>query len=250
MKTSPLLLSAAILGVIPAALFAQAVAPAVPTGNLSVDANLVRAGGIPYLSWEVTYPTPVLDVITINDDQSLTTKKPVTMEVRVLGVAFQSGKQLLPARIHTKVGNGKWTQRFIGGASQVNPNNPVLTTTVPANTRLDFRFQAASQKSTNGNPNFTKADHWSWNYPVVETTSVQANSKVIARPDGAPVPSYAPAYDQGTITSFLRNYITPDGEAVKIGPRDVIYLTELSTASPSHWAFDMQDAVILVTFKD
>jgi len=247
MNTKPLLLTAALLGVLPAALFAQAVAPAVPTGTINVDTSIIRVGGIPSLDWEAIYPTPVLDVISINPDNSLTTKKPLTMEVRVLGVAFQSGSQLLPASVHLKVGSNRFQQIFLGGANNVNPNSIRYTATVPANTRVDFRFQAASGANKN-NPKFDRASDWNWNYPVVDTTST--TNKLMAKPVGSPVPDYAPAYSQGNITSFLRNYLTPDGQTVKIGPRDVIYLTELSTAAPGHWAFDMQDAVILVTFKE
>jgi hypothetical protein len=55
---------------------------------------------------------------------------------------------------------------------------------------------------------------------------------------------YAP-----TIESFIRPYLSEDGK-IKIGPRDVLYLMELTHTNPNHSGFDLQDMALLVTFYD
>ena len=231
----------------PALAMGQAMAPQIPLGELSVNRSLLRMGASPTLTWAANYPVPVLEVITVNPDDSIVTKKKVQVTVRVLGVAFQSGNLQLPGKLEMRLNNGSWTPRFLGAANNVNPNNPVYTGIVNANTKLDFRFRGASNKNKN-NPQTTKESDWQWNYSPVATSTTSASKMALV--DGQAVPSYAPAYSQGDITSFLTSYISPDGTAVKVGPRDVIYLTELSSASPNTTYFDMQDMVLLVNFTE
>jgi hypothetical protein len=226
----------------------QAVAPSGPAGSLSVNHGLLRVGVSPTLNWQVTYPQSAEDVVDIDEeDNSITTRKKTIVKVRVVGVAFQSGSLLLPARVERRVNGGSWSQIFLGTGPTVKPNQVVFQTEAAAGTRLDFRFQGASDKAKN-NPKADRYSDWRWNYPSVQTTD--NSQKKIALLDGQRVPIYAPAYDQGGIESFLSPYLESNGVIVNIGPRDVIYLTELSTASPGNWAFDMQDCVLVVTFED
>ena len=231
----------------PALAMSQAMAPQIPLGTLSVNRNLLQVGTSPTLSWHASFPQPVADMITVNTDHSVVTKKPAQVTVRLLGVAFQAGSLQLPAQLSMRLNDGSWSTRFLGAANDVKPNIPVYTGVVPANTKLDFRFVGASGKSKN-NPETTKAQDWQWNYPAVATSTTSVNKAVLQ--DGQPAPSYAPAYSQGSIKSFLTSVMSADGTTVKVGPRDVIYLTELSTAEPNTTNFDMQDMVLLVTFDE
>ena len=236
-----------LLGLLtPAVALAQAVSPQIPMGTLSVNRSLLRIGTSPTLTWTATYPLPVNDVVTVHPDHGITTKKKVEVTVRVLGVAFQSGSLQLPTQLSMRLNNGSWTTRFLGAAKDVQPTVPVYTGTVTANTKLDFRFVGANDKKKN-NPQTTKSSDWYWDNPAISTSTSSQNKTVLT--DGQTPPSYAPAYSQGTIKSFLTSSITPQG-TVSIGPRDLIYLTELSTASPGTTYFDMQDLVLLVNFKE
>ena len=58
-----------------------------------------------------------------------------------------------------------------------------------------------------------------------------------------------PAYNQDTAESFLSLYISDENQ-VTVGPRDVIYLIELYATNPRSRYFDMQDLVVVVSFKD
>jgi hypothetical protein len=231
---------------LPSLALAQAVAPQIPVGTLAVNRNFLREGTSPTLTWAATYPQPATETVKIDDKDTATTTKEVKVTVRVAGVAFQSGSQLLTTKMDMKVGSGNWTQKFIGASTNVNPQNPVYEQVVPANTAIDFKFQGASGKKKS-NASYTKVADWNW-YPEYATGTTSKNK--IALFDGDPVPSYAPAYSQGNIKSFLKSYLSADGKTVDIGPRDVIYLTELATSDTKASYFDMQDLVIVVTYDD
>ena len=225
----------------------QAAAPQIPLGTLSVNRNLLLLGTSPTLSWHANYPQPVVQVITVNPDHSIVTNQKVQMTVRVLGVDFKSGTLNLPARLEMRLNGGSWSQRYLGAARDVKPKTPVYTGVVNANTRVDFRFMGASDKSKS-NPRTTTLADWQWNYPAVTTTTTSLNKSALR--DGQATPAQAPAFSQGSIAGFLSTVITPGGQAAQIGPRDVLYLTELSTASPNTSSFDMQDMVLLVNFTE
>ena len=231
----------------PAVACAQATAPQIPLGELSVNRNLLLLGTSPSLSWHANYPQPVIQVITVNPDHSVLTNQKVQMTVRVLGVDFRSGTLNLPGRLEMRLNNGSWSQRFLGSSRDVRPNNPVYSGVLNANTRVDFRFMGASDKGKS-NPQTTKSADWLWNYPAVTTTTTGQNK--IALRDGDVTPSYAPAFAQGSIAGFLSTVISTETQTARIGPRDVLYLTELSTASPNTSSFDMQDMVLLVNFTE
>lgn len=231
----------------PTMAMAQAMAPQIPLGSLSVNRNLLQVGASPTLTWNASFPQPVNDVITVNPDHSVVTKKRTQITVRLLGVAFQSGSLQLPAQLSMRLNDGSWSTRFLGAAKDVKPNIPVYSGIIEANSKLDFRFVGASDKRKN-NPQTTKSEDWNWNYPAV-ATSTSSQNKIVLK-DGEAAPSYAPAYSQGSIKSFLSSVMSPDGTTVRVGPRDVIYLTELSSAAPNTSFFDMQDMVLLVTFDE
>jgi hypothetical protein len=231
----------------PVAALAQSTAPQIPLGELSVNKNLLRIGASPTLTWSASYPQPVTEVVTVNPDDSLTTKKKVELTVRVLGVAFQSGSLQLPTKLSVRFNNGSWSTRFLGATGDVRPDVPVYTGVVNANTRVDFEFRGASDNKKN-NAKTNRESDWNWGYAPVATTS--ESQKKIALTDGQATPDYAPAYNQKNIKSHLSSVLSADGQSVSIGPRDVIYLSELSSAAPNTTYFDMQDLVLLVTMKE
>ena len=61
-------------------------------------------------------------------------------------------------------------------------------------------------------------------------------------------PTSSPLYQQPTIEDFIRQYLDGEGR-IKIGPRDVIYLMELTHTNKQEGGFDLQDLALLVTFK-
>jgi hypothetical protein len=109
-----------------------------------------------------------------------------------------------------------------------------VETTVEANETISFRARGgANSRGT------------SW-YDYHQTNNNDKYAVVLKNGDSPP--NYAPAYDQGTVKSFLSPYLDSTGK-IKIGPQDLIILWEGSTAAPGTTYFDMQDLVVLVSFE-
>ena len=205
----------------------------VPRGTLNVDRDLVRTGMNSQLDWNIEYPTPkVTDIVDIVPPQRIVPKKKVTMKVRVLGVAFQSGSKLLPLDAYYSINGSSWDRFFYGTGPDVEPGKVMLKKrNIAKGSVIDFGARGWLGRS------------WA---PFHDTTKEDQYVRVLKNGDTAP--SYAPAYNQGNIISFLKPYMDDRGQ-VRIGDRDLIILWEASTSRPGSRFFDMQDLVVLVTFE-
>jgi hypothetical protein len=200
---------------------------AIPTGTLKVDRSLVRVGTRSQLDWKINYPSPPVGVNLIP-----TTK--VKMRVRTLGVAFQSGSTLYPFEGSWKTSATSWSVFFKGHAPSVVPTKVLVEKTVEANEAITFRARGGANASGT-----------SW-YAYHQTNNNDPYAVVLK--NGDTPPSYAPAYNQGNVKSYLSSYLDPSGK-IKIGEQDLIILWEGSTALPGTHFFDMQDLVVLVSFE-
>lgn len=203
-------------------------ADAVPTGTLNVDRTLVRVGTRSQLDWQINYP----NIPPVGVDLIPTTK--VKMRVRTLGVAFQSGKTLLPFEGSWKINSTSWSTFFRGNAPSVIPTKILVEQVVEKGDSIRFRARGGAN-----------AAGTSW-YALHETNNNDPYAVVLK--NGDKPPSYAPAYNQGNIKSFLSPYLDSTGK-IKIGEQDLIILWEGSTAAPGTTYFDMQDLVVLVSFE-
>ena len=203
-------------------------ADAIPTGKLNVDRSLVRVGTRSQLDWQIAYPNAPL----VPPKLVPTTK--VRMRVRTLGVAFQSGKTLLPFEGSWKINNTSWSAFFKGSAPSVVPTKVLVEQIVEANDTIRFRARGGANAAGS-----------SW-YSYHETNNNDQYAVVLKNGDAPP--SYAPAYNQGNVKSFLSPYLDSTGK-IKIGEQDLIILWEGSTAAPGTTYFDMQDLVVLVSFE-
>lgn len=203
----------------------------VPRGTLNVDRELVRTGTSSQLDWKIEYPTPqVVDIVDVLPPQRIVPKKDVTMKVRVLGVAFQSGSKQLPLDGYYSLNGSSWERFFYGDRDDVEPGKVLLEKRVGKGTYIDFGARGWNRR---------------W-LPFHHTRT--DDPYVIVLKNGDRAPDYAPAYDQGSVVSFLKPYIDKGGN-IRIGERDLIVLWEASTSKPGSRYFDMQDLVILVTFE-
>lgn len=205
-----------------------------PTGKLTINRTLVRTGIKPMLNWDIEYPMNVKDLIEIGPDNEIITRKRTLMEVRVVGAAFQIGSNHTELELTSSIDGSSWQRLFYGDDSEPRPNEAVLSQVVNAGTRIDF-----SARASNGNGGW---------YATRDTRG-RYSSSLQALTNGDSVPQYVPAYNQDTAESFLAQYIS-DQDKVTIGPRDMIYLVELYATDPNSSYFDMQDIVVVVSFKD
>lgn len=205
-----------------------------PVGELNINTSLVQVGVKPVLNWNISFPSnDVEDVITINDDDSITTDQAVHMEVRLLGAAFSTnGVTPSPVQFLTRTGPGLWNNTFFGTEDDINPAQVLISQEVSAGVDIDFAARG-------------RLGSFSWT-PYRHTLSESFN--VIALKDGDDIPTYAPAFNQNTIEDHVSAYVQ-DGK-ISIGPREVIYLFELFTTNTRSSAFDLQDVVVIVTFDE
>jgi hypothetical protein len=208
--------------------FSSVFAADIPTGKLTVDRTLVRTGSRSQLDWQITYPSS--NHVGVN----LVPTIKVKMRVRTLGVAFQSGTTLLPFEGSWTKNNSGWTTFFRGTAPTVVPTKVLVETTVNKGDQIKFRGRGASNSGGT-----------SW-FSYHETNNSDQYAVVLK--NGDKPPSYAPAYNQGSIKGFLTPYLDSTGK-IKIGEQDLIILWEGSTAAPGSTYFDMQDLVVLVSFE-
>ncbi len=216
--------------------------PLIPTGTLSAFPTFVQAGTNPMLTWNVTLPETITDVVTVTPPGTLTPKKNMTMTVRVLGCSVKrvwlnnygqvTSWEWVPTEAQMKYGSGSYSRIFYNTQNNVNPNTIVKTQAVTTNTSINFAGRYYVDSS------------WSTLF-----TSTNTNGNVVALKNGDTPPTTTPLYQQPTIESFILPYLDSEGD-IKLGPRDIIYLMELTHTDKNNGGFDLQDLALLVTFTE
>jgi len=243
MQTRTSILLAAALLLVPTVLRSQVNAPTLPVGDLNAYPMLVQAGTFPQLTWSVTVPASVIDVITVTPPGTITPKRTLRMDVRMLGASVWAsttnsrgqitGGYFVPTEALFRYGgSGSYSRIFYNTHTNINPNTIVYTRTVTAGNQINFagRYYFKNQ--------------WSTMY-----TSTNSSGQVVALINGSTPPTTTPLHQQPTIQSFILPYLDAQGK-IKLGPRDVIYLMELTHTNKNDGGWDLQDLALLVTFTE
>lgn len=241
MKLSPRAANVAVVIAITAFVAgnAGAQAPATaPFGWLSASPTVVRTGTYPVLKWNITHPSRIGNFLSRAADGTLTPRQDLYMDVRILGASYQIGTNSNGTPKWGSVesyaradGASSFTRFFAGVQTSINPSTICFTKLCRAGSPIDFR-----SRCNNGS---------SW-LSYRSTESLTPN--VVALLTGESPPDTVPAFRQGSIESFLAPYLDAGGK-VLIGPMDVIYLFELGQTNTQSSGFDLQDLVLLVTFR-
>jgi len=211
--------------------------PLVPSGWLSAYPTVVQTGAHPTLTWGINYPSVVKDYISITDPATVKTKEILDCEIRVLGAGVtagnSSGYTFVPTRAELNYGGAGYTQIFYGTNLNVNPNTVVWSKTdIPKNKTFDF----------GGKYFYNNA----WGPYFNSTSGSTGNVRSLVAGDVPP--SNIPQWNAPSLEQFLKPYLDPSGK-VAIGPMDVIVFMELTHTNKSDPGYDLQDMVLLVTFK-
>jgi len=126
---------------------------------------------------------------------------------------------------------GSWNSVYVGSQSLINPTRVEHVQSVRANFNINVR--ARMQKS-------------SW---LGWRSTGTGSSNVVVLKAGDTLPSSIPAFQRDRIKSSLRPYIDSSG-VVAIGPKDILALFELSETDVQASDFDLQDAVLLMSFSN
>jgi hypothetical protein len=242
MKTSPFAFVAITVFAFGAMFSSLALAqdPAIPVGRLDTSATLVRAGTKPTLNWDITYPALVKDIIKITPPGTCTPKVKVKMDVRVVGASVKvvwlnswgniTKWEWAQAQASVSVNNSGYSEIFSSTQDKVKPGSVIYSRKVNANQPINF----AGRYYFNG---------WSTRF------ASSSGQNVVALANGDTPPTTTPLYQQPTIEDFIKPYLDGQGR-VKIGPKDVIYLMELTHTDKNDGGFDLQDLALLVTFQE
>jgi len=224
------------------------------TGSLSANPAIVQAGQTPKLKWNINYPSVVKQFVTIIPSGSgsgstggtLTPMQPLYADVRILGqgVTFTATGSTSFTYVPTEAvmsynSTTSYRRLFYGTNPSINPGAIVSTSTILTNSLVE------ANKPLRFGGRFYFNGQWSTFY-----RSHDGNDNIRYLVNGDVPPSNVPSYNAPSLKSFLRPYLDSAGY-VKIGPMDVIVFMELthSSSQKSNAGYDLQDMVLLVTFR-
>lgn len=217
--------------------------PIIPVGSLSAFPTIVQAGTHPSLTWDITLPERVDDIVTIQAPGTLVPSRCLIMDVRVLGASVKrvftnpQGKitrwEWVPTEAKMNYNGQGYSQFFYNTHDKVNPNAVLKTIVVEKNSTINFGARYVLSSGA-----------WSTWY-----SSTSSPYNVIALKNGDTPPTTTPMYQQPTIESFILPYLDDQGK-ISLGARDVIYLMELTHTDRNDAGFDLQDMALLITFYD
>jgi hypothetical protein len=212
--------------------------PSIPVGSLTAYPTIVQTGTKPTLTWSITYPSQVTTIVTVASNGTITPLRDLYLDLRVLGAQIGDGSSWYMVEAYRKVENAtSFTRFFRGKQTDVNPSTIYFTQLVHQARAIDIQGRVATSNSTN-------PSSWQAYYSTGTTTN-----NVRALVNGDSPPSYVPAFaNQSTIKSSLSSYLDASGK-IKIGPLDVIFIFELWGTATNQSYFDMQDLVVLATFR-
>lgn len=208
-------------------------------GWLSTSQTLVRAGTNAALTWNITYPSVVKDYVTVTDESTVTTKQSLDYDIRVLGAgvtsSYSDGSHMtfVPTEAQLSVNGGSYQRIFYGTNNDVTPSKIVSSGSLSTNKTLRF----GGRYYFNGN--------WGTTY-----TSSSGTDNVRSLVNGEVPPTTYSLINAPTLESFIKPYLDSTGK-VTIGPMDVIVFMELTHTDAQKYnpGYDLQDMVLLVTFK-
>ncbi|MDB6079864.1 MAG: hypothetical protein JWO82_3611 [Akkermansiaceae bacterium] len=206
----------------------------VPRGSLAVDRDMIQVATKSQLTWNISYPSPVTSVVKVLPPNIICPTTDLRMKVKVLGASFQATiTQFLPVQVKWSKNSSTWTDIFYGLQTTILPSTVVLDTLVKKDDKINFGGRGYRDNA--------------W-LPLYTTAMNTPNLVMLA--NGDRVPTTTPAFQQGSIESFLKPYLNAKTGLVSIGDRDLIILMELGQTNPTNSGFDLQDLVLKVTFED
>ncbi|NQW99735.1 hypothetical protein HQ447_03685 [bacterium] len=211
--------------------------PTIPVGDLTAFPTVVQTGTKPTLTWSINYPSIVENFVTVSPTGSVTPKENMICDIRVLGAGVTSQNSngtITYYRTSGQIrynGSNSWATIFDGKNTDtiVQQQGIIKTYNVTRNLVINF----AGQYYNGG---------WKTLYTSLSGTNVRALVS------GQTCPGNIPDYNAPSLESFLKPYLDST-KKVRIGPMDVIIIMELTHTDQSNVGYDLQDLVLLATFR-
>ena len=212
--------------------------PTIPVGDLTAFPTVVQTGTKPTLTWSIGYPSIVENFVTVTPPATLTPKENLVCDVRILGLGVTSqGSNGAITYYRTR---GQW--KYNGSSSWADIYDGKQTDTIVQQQGLVKSNIAVTKAKA-----MTFAGQYynsSWQTQYVSTSGTNIRALV----SGQVCPGNIPDYNAPSLESFLKPYLD-SSKKVKIGPMDVIIIMELTHTDQTDIGYDLQDLVMLVTFR-
>jgi hypothetical protein len=212
--------------------------PSVPVGSLVVSPTVVQAGTKPSLTWDIMFPQTIASVVHVTPPGKLTLLDDYYVDVQIIGssVTTCSNGQAAstasyPTDARMSVDGGSYFQLFYGTSADVNPSSLLYSKKLKKGSTINFGGRYVANNA------------WSSLY-----TTLSSNMQVVSLVNGDTPPTSFALDKSATLASFLKPYLDSEGK-VKIGPLNVLVLMELGQTDHSESCYDLQDQVLLVTFR-
>ncbi len=232
---------------------AQSTDPSIPVGSLSATPTIVQAGTKPTLAWNVTYPSVVKDYVDVTPPSGSTTPPPAGVTVINTTITPKvnliADIRILGAGVTTQDSKGKIVYIETLGLLKCNGASSYTTIFDGKNTDTIVQQQGII-KTINVTAN--KAMYFGGYYNNSGTLGTKfystSGDNVRTLVNGEKPPTNMPDYNAPSLESFLKPYLDAS-KKVKIGPMDVIIFMELTHTDKTNIGYDLQDLVLLVTFR-
>lgn len=212
--------------------------PTIPVGTLTAFPTIVQTGTKPTLTWSISYPSIVENFVTITPPGTVTPKENLICDVRILGLGVTSqGSNNSITYYRTR---GRW--RYNGSTSWSTIYDGKQTDTIVQQQGLvKTSISVNKDKAMNFAGQYYNSE-WKTEYTSLSGTNVRALVS------GQTCPGNVPDYNAPSLESFLKPYLDST-KKVKIGPMDVIIIMELTHTNQADIGYDLQDLVMLLTFR-
>jgi hypothetical protein len=175
------------------------------------------------------------------------------LRVTVLGCAISlEGWYDMPVKLQVTVDDdtyepfGPYSTALGGGdVNDGSPHQWIAPTTFEEESSIKIRARSYAKYSTSSSGAYES--HW---YVWEEAGSSVNSSYLMVLRDGDPVPPVEGFLDQDDLVDFVKPFVDPTTNTMKLGDNQAIYCFELGAPDLSHPAADFQDCVVLVSLAD
>lgn len=208
----------------------HAAEPSIPIGKLHIDSTVVEPNVIPNLSWEITHPIDITDIVDIDEENdTITTTKKLIVKVSMIGTGItdRRGREY-DSISEIKFGSGPWEHIFTGPGRAVDRTDILIEKNIASGINIQFRSRYAGYSE--------------WRYNTSSEVQVLTNGQS---------PPLNPASNSNAKSAawYMKEHTTEGGKLI-LGDLDLIYAAELTHTNTSSAGYDMQDSIVLLRFSD
>ena len=232
---------------------AQSTNPSIPVGTLVASPTVVQTGTKPTLTWNITYPAVVKDYVDVTPPSGSTAPPPtgttVTNTTITPKVNLIADIRILGAGVTTQDSKGKIVYIETLGLLKCNGASSYTTIFDGKNTDAIVQQQGIIKTlNVTANKPMSFGGYYIYNGSTGTKFYSTSGDNVRTLVNGEKPPANVPDYNAPSLESFLKPYLDASGK-VKIGPMDVIIFMELTHTDKTNIGYDLQDLVLLVTFR-